>query len=281
MQSMKKFLRLLLSLFLSLTVAASCVTEEPRQKPDQPEITETHQWTLSDFAIRPLWDDRDTSVPVMFPATPETVPPRFILSENLPVGDQGSQASGSAWAAGFTAFTYLNRKKTGNADYICSPAYIFNQLNRGINRIIEIREAADFLVREGCADLSLMPYREFDHLYTPTVEARRNASLNRLSGYARVDYLDISQIQGHLLLGNPLVIQIRVYDNFLELNSEVWESPVGRFLGRHSVAVIGYDNDKELIYIHNSAGGKWGKNGRAAIPYSWFLRLTEKAFVFY
>jgi hypothetical protein len=264
-----------------IILAVSCISEEPMSENPKKEITEKHQWQLSEFSVKAKWDSYDQDVPFLYPSIPDNIPDKFIVNESLQVGDQGSQASGSAWAAGFTAFTYLIRSHKKEPAYVCSPAYIFNQLNRGINKVIEIQEVAEFLVREGCADLKYMPYREYDHFYTPTAEARRDANAHKLSGYARVDFLDMSQVQGHLLQGSPVIITLRVYDNFLLLENEVWQSPVGRFLGRHTVAVIGYDNKKEMVYIHNSAGGKWAKNGRAAIPYSWFLRLTEKAYVLY
>ena len=124
-----------------------------------------------------------------------------------------------------------------------------------------------------------MPYSAVDHAYRPSSRARRDANNYRIHDFARVDYTDLDQVRSHLLQNKPVIITLMISENFIELEDAVWQQPEGQFRGRHSIALVGYDDKKRIFYFLNSVGSAWGQNGLAAIPYSWFIRLTKQAYV--
>lgn len=258
----------------------SCVTEYPDGKIPPEPISESKVWMLNEFLIIPTWKKEELSIPMILAHYEDEPPMRFLITDIPPVGRQGRQASGTAWASGYTAMTYLMRKKyNADSSYVCSPAFIYNQLNDRQNKGIEIYRALELLKTRGCPHFENMPYREYDYMYHPSIEATTDAYNYRVTDYGRVDYVDLTQIRAHLLQGNIVIVTVAMFENIFELDSLVWEQPVGRPMGLHTVALIGYDNYEEQFIFMNSAGREWGKDGYGAIPYAWFLRLASNAYV--
>ena len=268
-----------LSVLISVLITISCVTEPVEDTNAARPIDENTVWQLGDFPVRPGWSQDDRDVPLALSPLPDPLPREFVLKGNLPMGNMGPQASGTAWAAGFTAFSFLVQLEKGDKEFLCSPAFLYNRLNGGKNNGIELFDALLMLRDTGCPDISLMPYRPFDFLYQPGTEAIQDAGKHRIQNFARVDFTDAEQVKGHLLQGHPVLATLRIFDNFLGLEGKNWSRPLGRPRGRHTVAVIGYSDRREEFLIQNSVGSAWGDNGRVWIPYSWFIRLTEKAYV--
>lgn len=256
----------------------SCVTETVQENPVR-VIDENTYWQLGEFPVKPGWSKDDLDVPMVLSPVPEEPPLVFEIRGDMPTGNQGPQASGTAWAAGFTGVTFLYKITYNEPDYICSPAFVYNQLNRGKNQGVELFDALLLLREQGCPDIRMMPYKPFDFLYKPDAEAIRNAASHRISDFARVDYTDISQIKGQLIQGRPVFVTLKIFDNFIELREKNWLRPIGKPRGRHTVVITGYNENLDLLTIHNSAGSEWGDNGKATISYSWFIRLAEKAYV--
>ncbi len=259
-------------LIASLLLVGCAFSPEEEGQPRGP-------WLLRNYNIKPVWNERDLQVPLVLASLPDELPNRFQLSDIPKVGDQRPQASGTAWAAGYLAASYVQIKKNNYKNYLCSPAYLYNNLNQGIDRGIEIVDSVKFLKDQGCADIKIFPYRPEDPAYRPGIRARENARKYRVSGYGRVDFTDLDQVQAHLLQELPIVVTMRISDNFIELEDRMWERPVGNFAGRHSMAVIGYDDTKENFLLQNSIGEDWGDEGKVSISYSWFLRLATQAYI--
>lgn len=236
-------------------------------------------WELQMFPIETNWAAYDEEIPVVLAGLPEVVPGSHTLPKVLAPGDQGSQSSGVAWAAGYSAFSYLQRQKGSDPEYICAPAAIFNRLNRGRNQAISILSALRYLQHHGCPHEKYMPYREADYVYQPGALAREDAENYRARGFGRVDFQDSEQIKAHLLQGSVVIVRMRISENFVKHQGPVWRVPAGREVGSQALALIGYDDARSVYIVQNSAGGEWGTYGRTGIPYEWFMRLAEKAYV--
>ncbi len=240
-------------------------------------------WSLKSFPIRHGWTKQDIRHPFIVAALPKTkpIPQRYVLPDLPAPGHQGNQASGTAWAVGYFGMSYyIHKHKKANSAYRCSPAFLYNSLNRGRDQGIEIVDALVFLKEQGCPREELMPYIEKDHAYQPSSRAKAEAASYRIDGFGRVDYSDMDQIRAHLLQGRVIIVTMLISENFVTLDKELWE-PEGKRRGRHTMAMVGYDDRKRLIYVLNSVGKSWAKEGGAAISYSWFVRLCKQAYVFW
>ncbi len=245
-------------------------------------------WKLKNFPIQSAWNRDDKKIPFVLASIPKDVPTRFLL-QNIPTpGNQGNQASGTAWALGYFAASYLYENKGTNIDnstkskkkqYQCAPAFVYNRLNKGIDRGIEIVSGLELLKKEGCPEENYMPYNSADSAHRASGRAIQNARQYKINGFGRIDYTDLDQVRGHLLQNKPIIITLLISENFITLDEFVWKKPAGNSQGYHSVSLIGYDDKKRLFFFLNSVGSKWGNNGKAAIPYSWFFRLTKKAYI--
>lgn len=235
---------------------------------------------LEDFAIEPNYTPADKQVPLLLAGKVDNPPKTFKLP-NLPIaGNQGKQASGVAWAVGYLAAGYFFNTKEGMVTFTCSPAFLYNNLNNGKDEGIEVARALQFLKDTGCAEERTMPYSELDPHVRPGSDAFTSAAAHRIRGYARIDYRDLEQVRAHLLQGSVVIVSLKITDNFVELTKPVWV-PAGDFVAIHTVAIVGYDIITGEMLIQNSAGPGWGKDGQARLSFSWFQRLTEKAFVLF
>lgn len=238
-------------------------------------------WALENYKPEAVWSKSETHIPLLLAGVSEQTPSTYILPNLVEPGNQGRQTSSTAWAVGYLALSQMYRSRLKELDYICSPAFIYNQLVFGQDSGIEIVDALDFLADSGCAHINHMPYRERDYIHRPTPRALQNAAEHPLHGYARVDFTDINQIRAHLLNHRVIIVTMMISENFITLEDPIWEFPAGRSVGRHTMGVIGYDEANQLLILQNSIGIEWANAGRFSIPYHWFIRLTQRAYVLY
>jgi len=236
-------------------------------------------WELDQIVVRPSWTKDDLSIPVLFAGLPENSPEYFSIPDLPPPGDQGNQASGSAWAAGYVALSVLVNHERGEKTYRCSPAFIYNSLNSGADHGVELKDVLDLLKNTGCPRQELMPYRPENYSERPDNNAYSQAASYRIRGFGRVEFTDVKQIKAHLLQRSVVLATLRITEDFVSLKGPIWEKPSGEVIGRHTVAVVGYDNRKELFLVQNSAGSSWGQYGYASIPYAWFVRMAAQAYI--
>ncbi len=264
--------------FGAVLVLTSACSVFPDGDPRGPAHRAMQEWELQQYPVRPGWSERDVHVPLAIAGLPDEIPPSFVLPSLPAAGDQGAQASGTAWAVG-TAHTYLQRTKYGKGSYICSPAFVYNMLNQRRNVGVTILESAELLYDRGCPDEKYMPYREHDYVYRPGTGAVQDAGRHTIRGFGRVDFTDLDQVKAHLLQGSVVVVNMRISENFITHKGDVWVRPSGARAGLQTVAVVGYDDRSGVFMIQNSVGGSWGRYGRTNVPYTWFLRLVRTAYV--
>lgn len=253
-------------------------TKTASQKREEKKKAQRKIWLLKEYEIKPDWNTKDREVSFFLASLPSVVPATFTISDLPSAGDQRAQASGTAWACGYLAMTVIQRR-AGNTDYLCSPSFLYNSLNNGRDQGIAIVDTLEFLLRRGCPTWQTMPYLANDFRIGPHARAREEARKYLAKQYARIEFRDLDQIRAHILQNRAIVISMLVSKNFAALKgTSVWKMPIGFPAGRQTMVVIGYDDRSSQVLIMNSLGKQWGLNGIIRVPYSWFLRLTKKAF---
>ncbi|NCO39312.1 MAG: C1 family peptidase [Armatimonadetes bacterium] len=214
-------------------------------------------------------------------ATPDTV----VLTNDLPTpASQGRQGSCTAWATGFALKSYQEEqeRRWGLSDsrHLFSPAYLYNQINGGVDAGSCIHDALNLLTEQGCVSLATMPYSDRDYRTQPSQAARTEAQQYRLLSWAKLDRIDDATFQGHLAQGQAVMLGIEVYDNFYRFKgSQVLQGQAGNLLGYHAIALVGYDRNRTAYLLQNSWGTDWGDKGRVWIEQGTLVKLTRQAYV--
>ena len=213
------------------------------------------------------------------------LPTAIDLSANFPpVGVQGRQNSCVGWAVGYALKSYQERLEErwlfGLAT-VFSPAWIYNQINRGRDDGSFIYEALDLVVDKGAATLWTMPYDHTNYWSQPTDAATREARQYRASGRSRVQ--GTRQIKAALFNRLPVVVGMDVFDSFVALRgvNSVYSTFRGPDLGGHAVTIVGYDDQRfgGAFKAINSWGTGWGSEGYFWLPYGYLRQVVDRAYV--
>lgn len=236
----------------------------------------------------------------------ESLPRSVNLCDQLPpVGNQGSQGSCVAWAIGYY-YKSFQEGKEHNWDFsdesqICSPAFIYNQINGGEDGGSVPSDALLLLTREGCDNLKDMPYNDSDYLTLPTKEQYINAFNWKAKDFYFFFYEDndpytgeryhslsntvIDELKSHLANGDVFVMSIPVYTSFfyLDENNYFFNGPADndKYEGGHAIVICGYDDDAGNgtggFILRNSWGTNWGKDGEAYLSYDFVKNYAFEA----
>ena len=202
------------------------------------------------------------------------------LSSNFPEpGSQGNQNSCVGWAVAYALKSYQEKIEIGwslNAfNHLFSPAYIYNQINRGRDQGSYISEALDLVIHQGAATLSTMPYSDANYLSQPSSQAITEAS--QYKAVKRIRINDTSQIKAALVNRRPVVAGIQIYKSFYNIKGEnsVYNTATGNNLGGHAVTIVGYNDNKfgGAFKIINSWGQSWGDGGYFWLPYEFVPQI--------
>lgn len=235
---------------------------------------------------------------------PQTSAANLPLSIDLtqylpPVGNQGNQNSCVAWAIAYGAQTYYAKKSNNNWSYtnstgqlnydnILSPSFVYNQINRGIDKGSNYIEALNLLKDQGVCTWSSMPYSENDFRSMPTQTAKQQASDFKIERYFRLGERQdlLSDVKEQLANSHPVIASAISDINYLgggygnnPNNPYVWRS-IGSFnptMG-HAILIIGYDDNRQAFKFLNSYGRTWGNDGFGWISYSIFNGVVKQAF---
>ena len=88
---------------------------------------------------------------------------------------------------------------------------------------------------------------------------------------------DAQSMKSALALGHPFCVGISVFESFESdavAASGVVPMPnqaTEQNLGGHAVAVVGYDDHKQVWILRNSWGSGWGQHGYFTLPYAYLL----------
>lgn len=197
------------------------------------------------------------------------------LSSKYPApGDQGSQGSCTAFAVAYAASSYLQNQEfdwgvSSNATKF-SPAYVYNQINGGIDKGSAISSAIQLIIDEGVCSLSDMPYNQNNYTSQPNAYQESKAENFKFASY--VVHEGTNSIKYDLANGKPVIISISVYPDFDNISSSnmVYDNLSGSSRGRHALCLVGYDDSIQAFKFINSWGTNWGLGGYGYISYSLF-----------
>lgn len=222
--------------------------------------------------------------------------PEFVdLSSNMPpAGNQGNQSSCVAWAVAYATKSYQEKVEenfnytTGgslNHNAVFSPAYIYNQINNGVDGGSYISDALNVLSQKGAVKWSDMPYSQSDYRTKPDAGHDLKAKRYRIDFWRRVNINDTKEIKAQLNAGYPVVIGATVDRGFQDGGwasggrDFVWNSVNGEQLGGHAMTVVGYSNSKGAFKVLNSWSDKWGNAGYCWISYPFFSQVVKEGYV--
>lgn len=202
-----------------------------------------------------------------------TLPASFDNTAFYPIpGNQGTQGSCVAFATGYAFKThqdYLDHQRNIVYDYQkFSPAYIYNQINGGVDNGTTISAAMNLLESQGCVSLYDMPYNQNDWTTQPTQAQRAKASPHKSSSWGTVSDAP-SDLKRAIIEYGGAVVGIPVYPDFDNLSSsnQVYDTTSGSSRGNHAICLIGYDDSLNAYKFINSWGTNWGLSGYGYISY--------------
>ena len=199
-----------------------------------------------------------------------------------PSGSQGSQSSCVAWATGYMTASTISGARfnyssfltgTGAPDYtkILSPAFVYNQINRGRDAGSLESDALTLLIAKGDAPWVDMPFNETDYLAQPTATAFAAALPNKITNFTylpRTDVNGIAQIKASIAAGVPVLWGANVDAGFSNLTAnDIWSGPTATG-GGHAMTIVGYDDTKGAFIVANSWGPTWANNGTFYLAYT-------------
>lgn len=199
------------------------------------------------------------------------LPEKVDLSNNIhTMLNQGQQ--GSCVGHALTYLKIYHEKKETNQWHVFSPAFIYNQVNKGSDDGCQITDALNLLQKKGICPSSLMPYKEHDFLKQPDSAALRSAKKYRIEHYQSLYTLE--EVKYQLNAGNPIVAAFIIDHNFIDLKAgQIWNTkgaslPKGK--EGHAMLIVGFDDTKKAIKVINSWGRTWADQGFGWIDYAMF-----------
>ena len=215
------------------------------------------------------------------PGEVPTLPSSIDLSGNFPVpGVQGRQNSCVGWAVGYALKSYQEKLEEGwslnTQSHVFSPAFIYNQINKGQDGGSLLSDAFNLVVSRGAATLDLMPYDANDYRTQPDNAVLEKAAQFKADGWSVAK----STHDIKTALANRLAVAggIIVYDSLRHLSGSdsVYNQAYGQPLGGHAITIVGYDDNKYggAFKVINSWGTRWGDNGYFWLPYDFATSVT-------
>lgn len=149
----------------------------------------------------------------------------------------------------------------------------------------QIRSVIKGLVKTGVCEENLWPYKPRQFAKKPSEQAYASAAQlvdvvkTRKLKYKRV--LTLGTLLACLSTGKTVTFGFMVPSSIDKLpKSAILRLPSQRATidGGHAVVAVGYDMEKEFVWVRNSWGKNWGIDGYFKMPFDWFKdprRLTD------
>lgn len=242
------------------------------------------------LGLEPAPASRYGAIPNAYsPLTGSALPQSLDLSADMPPPGKQANQSCVGWAVAYALKSYQERKERqwsllrpdGQVDFrrVFSPAFIYNQINGGIDLGSNFGDAFHVLATQGAAPWSAMPYT--GEPFAPvTAAAREAAAPYRIDTFRKLDHRNVAELKAQLVAGFPVVIGARVYQQLEQLApGAVWSFAAGPSPGNHAMLVVGYDDAKQAFKIINSWGTEWSSNGYGWISYQLFTQVVNEAYI--
>lgn len=225
------------------------------------------------------------------------LPSKVDLEKYFPLpGKQGRQGSCVGWATTYALKSYHEKRKNnwdfgphvqeegGPGNHIFSPAWTYNQVNRGKDRGAHIPHALDLLIQKGAVTWDNWPYTPSDFRKQPTSEQKRRALKFRAKHYETIPIKNTEALKAELAKGFPMVIGVNSGPDRWNCckNNRIYDGYTVRNKSGHAMVLIGYDDSKRspkghkgAFKIMDSDGKNWGTNG-----YGWVSYEFSKSFFY-
>lgn len=212
-------------------------------------------------------------------------------------GNQGNQGSCVGWASTYALKTYHERRKKnwdlgqpvqegGSGEHVFSPAWTYNQINRGRDAGAHMPHALDLLIQKGAVSWKDMPYNQRDFRTQPTAAQKQLGLQYRAKGYESIPPNNVAAIKAELAKGYPLLIGVYSGPDRWNCckNNAVLDGFATARRAQHAMVMVGYDDSKRspkghrgAFKIMDSSGNSWGTQGFGWISYDFaptFLYAT-------
>lgn len=192
-----------------------------------------------------------------------------------PVKDQGLCAACVAFATIGAAEIVWNIAGGEHApQFDLSEQDIWNQIGACHEGAI-ITHALARLTSQGTADEACFPYTA-GALGDDISDEQRCADAVirriRIAGWDTLsDFWDVHDEVTH----GPVVTSMSVYEDFLYYKHGIYKHTFGKYLGEHSVVIVGFNDAERVWIVRNSWGKTWGEDGYFRISYNNRVGLGE------
>jgi hypothetical protein len=211
-----------------------------------------------------------------------------------PAGNQGNQNSCVGWAVAYGGKSYQEKIEENNSfmngpalntQAVFSPAFIYNQINNGVDGGSLFTDALNVVSQQGAVKWAEMPYTDQDFRRRPNQQQTEKAKKYRIDFWRRVNIADVKEVKAQVNAGYPVVIGAMIDQGFQSGGKitagkdYIWNSASGQELGGHAMVVVGYSDAKAAFKILNSWGIEWGNQGYCWISYSFFPNVVREGYV--
>jgi len=134
------------------------------------------------------------------------------------------------------------------------------------------RTALDYIKSYGATDEACFPYISDNSGDQSCSNACSDidSRLYKISSYSKVCNILSIWWLGNVkkaLLDGPVLAMMVVYEDFLYYKSGIYNYTLGKKIGNHAVALIGYDDSEQAFIAKNSWDTSWGEQGFFRISY--------------
>lgn len=123
-----------------------------------------------------------------------------------------------------------------------------------------------YLAVVGVPPETYFPYTGTNDSCSNAGQGWRNAAA-KIGSYAGV-LKTVAAIKHALVQHGPLPTTFSVYKDFYSYKSGVYSQTTGKYIGRHAVLLVGYDDAEQCFIVKNSWGKGWGEQGYFRVAYS-------------
>jgi len=126
------------------------------------------------------------------------------------------------------------------------------------------------LKKYGICEEKYFPYIIKNVYKEPSKEAYENGKINYIIEAKEISN-NIKEIKKWLKRNEPIVIGIKIYDNFMNSKTGKIEIPKenNKYIGGHAVIICGYKEKERIFIMRNSWGKYWGDKGYFYISYDY------------
>ena len=209
-----------------------------------------------------------------------------LSGDDPPVADEGPIHAGAAWATGYTLRGWWARKY-GYAETLFAPLSVYAPVTRGRNHPVTLTAALAQEARQGVDTQADYWQGPGDYWDAPTKAEQARARSYRLASYrcvyapGRHAAAARTVIQSTLAGGQPLVLGVSVYDDFLHASPPrpYVDLPTRSAVLRGAEAVVAVAYDGAGVWVENEWGARWGIRGYALLSWRFVDQYTREAWV--